>query len=272
MAEKKSENKGFIGFVEWLCARDLANKTVKQYGRHYKLFEKELGERKLTQNFLDKFVIKHSSNVSRYFLKNLFDYYKITDFEVPKIKGKHGQKKRRSIRPEERKRLRDRLYRRGVKFGLMFDLTDHCALRREEVISITIDDFYLQDYAEDTLKPCRLQIHGKGRKERPVIVPPNVMKIFIEWLQNKSNIPMKKKLFGIGKSKWHDVFKDAIKDLAMQNYSLHDLRRTRATIWLNNGVDIVRVSRRLGHSSVSTTQRYINMEEEEEIERWKNEA
>lgn len=266
-----TDESGVIGFVEWLIARKLSVRTVKQYAAHYKLFEKELGEKQLTQNFLDRFVTKHPSNISRSFLKNLFDYYEFTDLEIPKVKGRSGQKKRRSIRPEERKKLRSWLYNRGTRFGLMFDLSYYCALRREEVISVVIDDFYLEDYAKDPSKPCRLQIHGKGKRERPVIVPPKVMKLLINWLQQKEKIPMQKKMFGIGKSKWHEIFKDAVTSLGLRNYTLHDLRRTRATYWLDNGVDIVRVSRRLGHSDVSTTQRYINIEEERELSNWEKE-
>ena len=266
-----ANTKGLIEFIEWLVARKLAVKTVEQYARHYKLFEKELGDKDLTKNFLDRFVINHPSNISRSFLKNLFDYYKITSFEVPKIKGRKKKKKRRSMTPEERRRIGAWLFERRMMFGLMFEVSYFCALRREEVISIRINDFELQKYSEDPSRSCKLKIHGKGSRERYVIVPPKVMERVITYMQQKSEITLNARLFKIGKSKWHEVFKDGIKQTGSYNFTLHDLRRSRATYWLDHGVDLVRVSRRLGHSDVSTTQRYINVEEEKELKKWEEE-
>lgn len=266
-----AEKSGFLEFIEWLVARKLAVKTVEQYARHYKLFEKELGEKQLTQNFLDRFVIKHPSNISRYFLKNLFEFYEFTDLEIPKVKGRKERKIRQTIAEDEIHALRSWLYKRGRRFGLMFDLTYDCALRREEIISVKIRDFQLDHWAKDRSKRCKLKIHGKGAKERYVMVHPKIMIRLVEWLQNKNKIPIDKKLFGVGKSKWHDVFKEAIKQTGLHDYTLHDLRRSRATYWINNGVDIVRVKQRLGHSSIATTQKYINPEEEQELKKWENE-
>ena len=40
----------------------------------------------------------------------------------------------------------------------------------------------------------------------------------------------------------------------------HDLRRTFAQLVLDNGVSIVQISKLLGHSSVATTQRYLDLD------------
>ena len=40
----------------------------------------------------------------------------------------------------------------------------------------------------------------------------------------------------------------------------HDLRRTYAQIAYEAGVPITRISRLLGHESIETTQRYLNLE------------
>lgn len=265
------QSEGLIEFVQWLVARKLAVKTVEQYARHYKLFEKELGEKEMTQGFLERFVIKHPSNISRSFLKNLFEYTGITQFEIPKVKGRKAIKKRRTITSEEIEILKKWFYKRGTKFGLMFEITYDCALRREEIISIKIKDFRLDQWVNNTSKRCKLKIHGKGSRERFVMVDPKIMMRMINWIDQKKDVSLDKKLFGIGKSKWHDVFKDGIKKTGSYEYTLHDLRRSRATYWVNHGVDIIRVKQRLGHASISTTQRYINPEEEQELERWESE-
>ena len=48
-------------------------------------------------------------------------------------------------------------------------------------------------------------------------------------------------------------FKDAIKKSGVKPIRLHDLRHSHATILINNGVNIVAVSKRLGHASVEQT-------------------
>ena len=40
----------------------------------------------------------------------------------------------------------------------------------------------------------------------------------------------------------------------------HDLRRTYAQIGYENGVPITQISKLLGHSSITTTQRYLNLD------------
>lgn len=48
-------------------------------------------------------------------------------------------------------------------------------------------------------------------------------------------------------------FKQAIKDSGVKEIRLHDLRHSHATILINQGANIIAVSRRLGHSTTSQT-------------------
>jgi len=48
-------------------------------------------------------------------------------------------------------------------------------------------------------------------------------------------------------------FKDAIKKSGVKNIRLHDLRHSHATWLINNGVNIVAVSKRLGHTTIEQT-------------------
>ena len=54
-------------------------------------------------------------------------------------------------------------------------------------------------------------------------------------------------------SKIDKVFRQAILDSGVKRIRLHDLRHSHASILLNNGVNIVAVSKRLGHATVSQT-------------------
>ena len=53
--------------------------------------------------------------------------------------------------------------------------------------------------------------------------------------------------------------RDALRRAGLEGYRLHDLRDTNATLSLEQGVDLVTVSRRLGHTSITmTADRYIH--------------
>lgn len=260
---------GLKEFAEWLDAKNLSIGTIKQYLTYYQLLEKKMGD-DLTQEFVIQFINRHPSKVTRAFLKNLFEFYEITELKIPKLKGRVQQKKKRTISFRERKILRRVLYKRRWKYGLMFDLSYRCALRREEVIKINIKDFEIEEWSEDQSRSCKLKIYGKGRRERYVAVPPNLMKRIINWVQERG-INTQKTLFKIKKETWHKAFHKSVKENLRHHYTLHDLRRSRATLWLEQGVDINRVRMRLGHADISTTQRYINLDEKKEFDLWAKE-
>lgn len=262
---------GIKDFAEWLASRSLSLKTIKQYLIYYKALEREVGDH-LNQQEINNFVIRHTSNITRSFLKNLFEFYKLKDFEVPKSKGRKAKKKRVSISPQEMKGLRQWMYgHQNYKFGLMLDLSYFCGLRREEVTKVALNDFELKKWSENTFKPCRLKIHGKGSKERIVVVPPKLMMRILKWIKTKKNISSRERLFGVKEFRWHEIFKKAVRSSGLSHdFSLHDLRRTRGTKWIGDlGLNKARI--RLGHSAVSTTQLYFNEDEEKELSDWEKE-
>ena len=60
-----------------------------------------------------------------------------------------------------------------------------------------------------------------------------------------------------------DVFRIVRKHGAMiglPELAAHDLRRTYAQLGYEAGVSITQISRLLGHASVATTQRYLNLD------------
>jgi len=258
-------------FAEHLAVKKLSENTMKSYLGYYKLFDAGLSERDLNQPYINQFLLAHTSNVTRSFLNNLFDHLGITNFKVPKLTGRKPQKKRRSLSPQEIKVLRTWLYNnKDVKFLLCFDLSYFCALRKAEVLTIKIKDFNIGEWAEDPSKACKLLIHGKGNKERYVPVPSKVMHRIIDYIQDH-NKEMDQRLFNFKRTIWGDAFKEAIRSTMEHNYTTHDLRRSRATNWMRNGIDLTQVKNRLGHASVQTTQLYINLEEEKEFNKWADE-
>lgn len=257
-------------FIEHLAVKGLSDGTIKDYMRVYKSFDEGLTDEDLTQDYVNGFILDHPSNKTRSLLNHLFTFLRITHLNVPKLTGRKPVKKKRSIYTQEIKVLRAWLHtNKSQKYLLAFDITYLCALRRSEVLKIMIEDFEIKLWAEDPTQSCRLLIHGKGQRERIVPIPSKIMRRIINHIEEE-NLIMDDRLFNFKKSSWHDAFKKAVEEVGY-NFTLHDLRRSRATKWMKDGVDLSRVKNRLGHSSVSTTQLYINLDEEKEFDSWAKE-
>lgn len=53
--------------------------------------------------------------------------------------------------------------------------------------------------------------------------------------------------------------------IGVPKLAAHDLRRTYASLGFEAGVPITQISRLLGHSSIETTQRYLNLDLDLEV-------
>ncbi|MHA2031686.1 MAG: tyrosine-type recombinase/integrase [Candidatus Kariarchaeaceae archaeon] len=62
----------------------------------------------------------------------------------------------------------------------------------------------------------------------------------------------------IDRWKLKNNFNKAVKESGIDHFRFHDMRHTFATRLVQNGVDIYKVSKLLGHKDVSTTQRYAH--------------
>ena len=258
-------------FAEHLAGKGLSESTMRVYLNYYRSFDEALEGKDLTQSFVNQFLLTHTSNATRSFLNNLFEFLEIDHLKVPKLTGRKARKKRKAISPQEIKVLRKWIYHnKNIRYLLCFDLSYFCALRRSEVMKMKVEDFDLKTWAENPEKSCRLLIHGKGNKERFVPVPPKVMQRIIDYIQEEDK-GLDDRLFAFHYTAWNDAFKDAVKETMDHNFTLHDLRRSRATKWLKEGIDLSRVKNRLGHASVQTTQLYINLDEEKEFNAWADE-
>lgn len=258
-------------FAQHLAVKELSDETIKNYLRYFKHFDNQLENQDFNQSYINNFLLKYSCRTSRAFLKNLFEFLEITHLKIPKLTGRKPIRKRKSLTKQDIKVLRQWFFaNKEFRYLILFDLNYYCALRRAEVLGIKIEDFYLKEWAEDPSKPCKLLIHGKGKRERFVPVYPKIMHNVIKYIQDQKKIA-EDRLFAFNYRIWHEAFKKAIKETMDYNFTLHDLRRSRATQWINDGIDISRVKTRLGHSDISTTQVYINLDEKKEFEKWAEE-
>nr|WP_255594370.1 MULTISPECIES: site-specific integrase [Terrabacteria group] len=130
--------------------------------------------------------------------------------------------------------------------------------RRGEILALQCDDFRKNEL--DINKSIKHFKNGfiplkNANSKRTIKIDTNTIDILKE-LKGKYK---KGFLFGGNSSLSITVvqkqFKKAIKKSGVKEIRLHDLRHSHATILINNGVNIVAVSKRLGHSDINTTLR-----------------
>lgn len=257
-------------FEKELIRRGLSEKTIQQYMRRWRTMPKD---KPLSDQVLYDYLDLYSGAIARAFVKIYAEVNGMPNFRLPRRTGRKPQRLINIMTEEEYDKLRTAMYQRNVKWGLMLDLSYWCGLRREEVCNIQIKWFILDEYAEG--KSCRLKIIGKGNKERLVIVPAWLMPTLLQYMHHRAEndaINEQSPLFGVGTYWWWEVFSGECKKVLGKQYKPHELRHTRTVLWRRQGVTIDQVSKRLGHTSIATTQRYWNLDPLEVAEAWEEEV
>ena len=111
-----------------------------------------------------------------------------------------------------------------------------------------------------------LKVFGKGQKERLVPFSPELRKRLyrFEQLKAKKGIRSDFLFAGFGGTRWEKRNSNTSlylmqRKLGLPMFGWHRLRHTFATHYLRQGGDIVRLSMVLGHSQITTTQRYLHL-------------
>jgi integrase/recombinase XerD len=123
-----------------------------------------------------------------------------------------------------------------------------CGLRVSEVIGLTHED----------LKGNKLTVYGKGNKTRTVIVPDKVREMLPGGggylFTNRDKKPLTRQAV------FKMVKKVADRAGLSDRISPHFLRHSHASHSLKNGANVRLVQATLGHSSVTTTERYLHID------------
>ena len=160
----------------------------------------------------------------------------------------------------------DRSTLKGKRDYVILGLLVGCALRRRELASL--------DIAEVQLRENRwviADLRGKGGRIRTVAVPLWVKHAINAWL-TAAGIEDGRLLrsitkggeVGLSLSDWAvwDVVQRAAREIGIENFGAHDLRRTCAKLCRKAGGDLEQIKFLLGHSSIQTTERYLGSEQE----------
>lgn len=191
--------------------------------------------------------------------------------EAIKVKnGDNGEKAHTWLTQAEVKQLLGSCNSEGLKCQrdkLVLGLLVGSGLRREELANLKFSDIKHQPVGgriRTVLETC-----GKGAKNRVVPISDKLAAALDEWkaitggqgyiarsITKGGHLGTRISAQGI-----FNIVNEAGKAaLGMDDLAPHDLRRSYAQIGYDAGVSITQISKLLGHSSVATTQKYLNLD------------
>ena len=147
----------------------------------------------------------------------------------------------------------------------------NCGMRLSELVGINITDIDLND--------CKLTVIGKGNKERTIYLNKACLKAISEYLEVRPKQGVQKDSKHSENALFLSLRKTRISNRTVQyiinqelknagldstKYSVHKLRHTAATLMYQYGqVDIRALQEILGHESISTTEIYTHVSNEQ---------
>jgi integrase len=164
----------------------------------------------------------------------------------------------------------DRSTLKGKRDYVIIALLVGCALRRRELASLMIDD-----HSASRRKMGDHRSPGQRWTNRTVAVPIWVKQGIEAWAaaakidKGRLLLPLSKsgKIMGDELGDWAiwSVVEQSSKQIGIEHFGAHDLRRTCAKLCRKSGGDLEQIKFLLGHSSIQTTKRYLGSEQEIEI-------
>ncbi len=161
----------------------------------------------------------------------------------------------------------DRSTLRGKRDYVILALLIGCALRRQELASLEVETIEMREG-----RWVLADLVGKGRRVRTVAVPVWVKQGINAWMTAAGiedgrllrSIRKGGKKIGDGLSDWAvwSVVEQSAKEIGIERFGAHDLRRTCAKLCRKAGGDLEQIKFLLGHSSIQTTERYLGSEQE----------
>jgi integrase len=161
----------------------------------------------------------------------------------------------------------DRSTLKGKRDYVILSLLVGCALRRQELASLDVDGIQMREG-----RWVLADLRGKGGRVRTVAIPLWVKQGINAWMiaakieGGRLLRPLSKsgKLIGDELGDWAiwSVVEQSAKEIGIEHFGAHDLRRTCAKLCRKNGGDLEQIKFLLGHSSIQTTERYLGSEQD----------
>lgn len=137
-------------------------------------------------------------------------------------------------------------------------------------IGARIDEVLRLRRPDVDMDPMLIRLTGKGNKQRVVPFTSNLRRMLWRYMQSHQP-PVGDLVFWQGNGRplnQRNVLGDFYKlcetlGIRATKNSFHPLRHTMATNYIRNGGDVVRLQRILGHSSITTTMKYVHLQTED---------
>ena len=203
---------------------------------------------------------------------NILEINPAQNLETPKLEKRMPK----YLSLEDRKKLLNvaenednRNYKRDYAITTLFL---NCGMRLSELVGININDI---DFSE-----CKMTVIGKGNKERTIYLNKSCMVALNDYLSSRPASNMVKhdsknsdKALFLSEQKQRisnrtvqNIISKELKQAGLdtKNLSVHKLRHTAATLMYQYGkVDIRALQELLGHQSISTTEIYTHVNNEQ---------
>ena len=190
------------------------------------------------------------------------------NLETPKI----GKRMPKYLSLEESKKLLDASISKksddenSIRDYAILTLFLNCGIRLSELVNINIKDI--------TFDECKLNVIGKGNKERTIYLNKACMNAIKDYIENsrpkeciknnsKDALFLSKRRERISNRTVQYIVKKELQKAGLDTtkYSVHKLRHTAATLMYQYGnTDIRALQELLGHKSISTTEIYTHVD------------
>ena len=144
-------------------------------------------------------------------------------------------------------------------------------LRRQEAVSLKFSDVKIQPKGEKMR--AALNVKGKGAKDRAVPISEKLAEAISAWGDLVGNQGLILRSLGHSKQLGKSMTTNSLYDIVQKRGGMigkeklqpHDLRRTFAQLGFDAGISVMQISNLLGHATLATTQKYLNLEVDLEI-------
>ncbi len=192
---------------------------------------------------------------------------KMTDVPNVRLQGRRMGNWLTRDQTKELLAVPDRSTLKGKRDYCILALLVGCALRRRELADLDVEEIQLREG-----RWVIADLRGKGGRVRTVAIPVWVKQAVNAWMTAAAIEEGKllRSMTKAGKVKrdhlndgaiW-SVVESSAKEIGIERFGAHDLRRTCAKLCRKSGGDLEQIKFLLGHSSIQTTERYLGSEQD----------